>query len=234
MAEEFRLDQVLGDGRHVQRDELILLAGAVAMQRMRHQLLSRAGFSIDQHRDVRLRESTDCAENLLHGRRFADDVFAALQHRGRDFHILFPGMFQRPHRHGHGFVDVEWLGQVLEGATAVGRHGAVQVGVGRHDDHRQLRVLIMHGGQQIQPVDAWHADVADDGVGTLFFQAVQKVLTILEALCMQPGFGQGFFQYPADGLVVIQYPDGVVLAHDCRSCVSANLRLPRALGATGM
>jgi hypothetical protein len=70
--------------------------------------------------------------------------------------------------------------------------------VGRHDDHWQQRVLIMHGGQQVQPVDAGHADVADDGVRTLPLQAVQKVFTILEALCMQPGFGQGFLQYPAD------------------------------------
>ena len=54
MTEEFGLDQILGDGGHVQSDELVLLARAVAMQGMGHQFLARAGFPVDEHGDIGL------------------------------------------------------------------------------------------------------------------------------------------------------------------------------------
>jgi hypothetical protein len=38
-----------------------------------------------------------------------------------------------------GLVDVEGLGQVFEGAALEGRNGGVEVGIGGHDDDRQVR-----------------------------------------------------------------------------------------------
>jgi hypothetical protein len=34
-------------------------------------------------------------------------------------------------------IDIEWLRQVFECTAAIGRHCTVEIGMRRHDDHRQ-------------------------------------------------------------------------------------------------
>jgi len=57
--------------RGVQRDERFGLPRTVLVQRPGDQLLARAGFAGDEHRDAGARQAADGAEYLLHGRRLA-------------------------------------------------------------------------------------------------------------------------------------------------------------------
>ncbi len=74
VAEQFRLDQIVGDRRHVQGDKGVFGARAVAVQGPGHQLLAGAGLAVDQHGDIGVGQPADGAEHLLHGRCLADDV----------------------------------------------------------------------------------------------------------------------------------------------------------------
>ena len=49
-------------------------ARAVIVQRARDELLARARFAGDQHRDARARQTADRAEHLLHRRRAAEQL----------------------------------------------------------------------------------------------------------------------------------------------------------------
>ena len=74
VAEELGLEQVLRDGRRVDRDERPRRARAVPMQRARDELLARARLAGDEHRGVRLRQAADRAEHFLHRRRLAEHL----------------------------------------------------------------------------------------------------------------------------------------------------------------
>ena len=56
MAEQFALDEVVRDRRHVDGDEGPFLALAVIVQRAGDQLLARAGLAVDQHGEVDLHQ----------------------------------------------------------------------------------------------------------------------------------------------------------------------------------
>jgi hypothetical protein len=81
-------------------------------------------------------------------------------------------------------VDIEGLGQVLEGALLVGGDGAVEVRVRGGDDHRHVRVLLADATQQFDAVDAGHANVADHHVRLLPREAPQHAFRVLEAFLL--------------------------------------------------
>ncbi len=110
-------------------------------------------------------------------------------------------------------VDIEWLGQVFERPSLVGRDSAVQVRVRGHDDHRQARVLLANPRQQVQAAGAGHADVGDDHIGLLASQAAHHPVGAVEALGGHAFLLQGFLQDPADRTVVIDDPDSFTTAH---------------------
>ncbi len=224
VAEQFRLHQVSRNRRHVQGDKRFLGARAVPMQGLGHQFLAGAGLAVDQHRDVGVGQAADGAKHFLHGRRLADDFGGADIVVGH-FHVLvlgFPGVGQRAFGGGHRLVDIEGLGQVLEGAALVGGHGAVQVRVGGGDNHRQARVGLGDARQQFQAVDAGHADIADDGVGSVLVEFSHQCFAAVKGLGHDVGLVQGFFQDPADGPVVIHDPYGLCRTHCCCSMVAAS------------
>ena len=74
VAEELALEQLLGDGRAVDGDEALRAALAVVMDGAGDQFLARAALAGDHDRRVAVRDAADHLEDLLHGRRFADDA----------------------------------------------------------------------------------------------------------------------------------------------------------------
>ncbi len=104
-------------------------------------------------------------------------------------------------------VDVERLGQVLEGAALIGRHGTAEIGVRRHHDDRQFGMGVVHPPQQIETRLPGHADVGDQHVGCVVAQRGQRRLGGIERLRHHAAVLQRALQYPADGGVVIDQPD---------------------------
>ena len=140
VAEQFRFQQVAGDGRSVQGNEGFVGARTVAMQRPRHQFLAGAGFAVDQHRDVGAGQTANGAEYLLHGRRLTDDL-GGFAFGFRVLYRLAAVLIDGALHQVHGLIHVEGLGHVFEGAALIGGYRTVQIGVGGHDDHRNAGVL---------------------------------------------------------------------------------------------
>ena len=181
MTEQLGFHQVLGNRRHVQRDERRCRAWAVAVQRMGHQLLAGTRFAIDQHGDVGMAEATDGAEHLLHRRCLAYDLRCVMTVGRLLLVLLFLGVLVGALDQRHGVVDVERLGRYSK-APPVGSHRAVQVGVRGHDDHRQARVLLADLREHVQAAEAGHADVGDDHIRLLAGEAGQHAVSAVEAL----------------------------------------------------
>ena len=177
------------------------------------QLLAGPGFAVDQHGDVGVGQPANGAEHLLHRRRLADDLGRARLGGGGGQALLFLGMLEGALDQRHGLVDVERLGQVLEGAALVAGYRAVQVGVRGHDDHRQARVQLADACQQVEAAGPGHADVGDDHVRLLASQAGEYTVGTVETLGGHAFLLQGLFQYPADGTIVVDNPDGFTAAH---------------------
>src|SRR5262249_36911942 len=74
VAEELGFEQVLGHRCSVDRDERLLGARTMTVQRARHKLLSGSRLSGDEHRSARLREPSDRAKHFLHRRRLAENL----------------------------------------------------------------------------------------------------------------------------------------------------------------
>ncbi|MCY1403620.1 hypothetical protein D9M71_188080 [compost metagenome] len=184
------------------------------MQGVGNQFFTSAGLAIDQYRDVGMAQAPDGAKDFLHRRCFTDDFRSAGQ-AGHHFQaLLLLGMLIGTFDQRNRFIHVEWLWQVLEGAALVGRHRAVQVRMGGHDDHRQTRVLFANASQQVQATGARHADIGNDHIRLLPSQAAHHAIGTVEALGGHAFLLQGFFQDPADGTVVIDDPDSFTTAHD--------------------
>ena len=137
-------------------------------------------------------------KHLLHGRRFADDFRGGGQRRRHGQALLFLGVLIGALDQGHGVINIKRFGQVFECPALVGRHCAVQVGMSRHDDHRQARVLLADFGEQVQAAGTGHADIGNDHVRLLASQSAHDPIGTVETLCGHAFLLQGFFQDPAD------------------------------------
>jgi len=216
VAEKFRFNQVAGNGGHVQRDKGAVIPGAVIMQGARHQFLTRAALTVDEHRYIGMGQPANGPENLLHGGGFPND----LRILAPGFHVGCPAggatlaaVFNGAAEQFQGLVHVKGFGQVLEGARLIGRDGAVQIRVGGHDDNRHIRVILPDGFEKTDAVNAGHSDVADDRIRDFCFQARQHAFPGLETDGGHAGLGQRTVENPADAPVVVDDPDSRVLSH---------------------
>ena len=81
VAEELALHQVFGNRAAVDRDEGQLGAGAAGVDHPRGELLAAAGFAVDEHRRLALREPLDHVADVQHRRRFAEQAVARRRRR---------------------------------------------------------------------------------------------------------------------------------------------------------
>ena len=78
MAEEFRVNQFLGQGAAVHHEEGVLPAGAVLVDDARHTLLAHAAFSLNEHTQAGGGKLHGRLQRLVQGRIVADDVILVL------------------------------------------------------------------------------------------------------------------------------------------------------------
>jgi len=186
------------------------LRGLVAVQRARDELLAGAGFAVDQHGRVRLGKPADGAEHLLHRRRLTEDFGGdGLDRRCTD---LGRALRQRPAYQRHGLIDVERFRQIFEGAALEGRHRRIEVGIGGHDDDRQVGVILLDLAQQVEAAGAGHADVGNQHARQLSRrQRRQRLVGRAEAGALDAFASERLFQHPADRAVVVDDPDSIHL-----------------------
>ena len=213
VAEQFAFQQILGNGRRVDRHERPTGHGRVLVQRASHQFLARARFAGDQHRHRALAQTTNRAKHVLHRRCLTEDFGrSGLTLFG---HLLALAFFDRAADQLHGLGQIERLGQVFERTALQCGDGAVKIRIRRHDDHRQAGLQFAQLLQKLQARATGHPDVADQHLRAAVFrvtgryvgQRVQHLARVREAAGGQILARQCFFQDEADRGVVIYYPD---------------------------
>ena len=152
------------------------------------EFFARARFAIDENRDIRLRKPADCAKYFLHGRCFTDDFLRFFGNFGLARALLFARVFESPEGHRHGFVYIEWLGEIFECTAAVGGHSTIKIGMGSHDNYGQLGEARVDGRKQFKAADAWHANITNDCVGLHLFEPVKKIVAIVKRFGCQTAF----------------------------------------------
>ena len=150
MAEQFRFQQIRGEGGRVERHEGLARARTMAVQSARHEFLARARFARDQNRHAGAGQSADRAEHLLHGYRLAQKLRDAAPRGlsvGRQIGLL-RGAAHEVDR----LVDVKGFGQVFECAALIGRDRCVQIRMRGHDDDRQSGARDLDFLEQSKPL----------------------------------------------------------------------------------
>ena len=139
------------------------------MKRARRELLAGAGLAAQQH-DLRMgRQALNQAEDFLH-RRAAAEHPAELQ-LPRDLaleghHLGAPLELEADvDEHLAQAIEIKRLGQVLAGAELDRFDGAVDRGVGGHEDHFAARVGGANLPQQVEAVHVGHPQVDHREIG---------------------------------------------------------------------
>ena len=155
VAEQLRLEQVLGHRAAVDRDERLILARARAMNRAREQLLARARFAGDQHARLGIRDHARLLQAAFHRGAARDDLGAplvgALRH-ARDFHGALDVLEQ--------LLLVDGLRQEAERAALRRFDGIGNRPVRREQQHAEAGPLALDLLQQLDPVHVVHAQIA--------------------------------------------------------------------------
>src|SRR5207247_8611067 len=118
VAEQLRLDERLDDRRRVDRDERLVSARPLPVDRARDELLARPALPRDEHRRRRARDLGDHPAELLHRRVLAHDLLGLLgpgELRAQEGHLaLERALLESAANELEELVLLEGLRQVIE------------------------------------------------------------------------------------------------------------------------
>ncbi|CCX85391.1 putative uncharacterized protein [Parasutterella excrementihominis CAG:233] len=143
------------------------------MKRSGYNFLAGAGFSGQKDGCLALRQTSDSAEDFLHGRRLTDDFGSSLFSRSLFFFLT---LFRCTPYEFNRFIDVERFGKIFERTALETCHGTVQIRIGRHDDDRKFWVGLLNFGEHFQAAFARHMNVTQNQGGLFFLDRLQHRL----------------------------------------------------------
>jgi hypothetical protein len=179
VPEELTLEQRLGQRAAVDRGERPLAARGALVDPARHDLLAGAALAGDEHGAVGRRDRLGQSQRLTPGARAAGRrhhaaTIATLDLLGQALVLgAQRARLERAAHDRHQLVVAERLLEVVERAIVDGLDGALQRRLRRHQHHGEAGVQRPRRGEQLQPVHAGHAHVADDDVGTQLREPLQ-------------------------------------------------------------
>ncbi len=165
VPEQLRLQQVLRDRAAVDRHESLRLARARGVDQASDQFLARTALTCDQHRGRMLGHFGAELDGLTHAGALRDDLGIPLVRldalaQPRDLAAQLLSLFRLLERE-NDLGGGEGLRQVVVGSLLHRLDGQVAAAVGGDRDHQPLPVvLLLILLQELQPIDARHADVA--------------------------------------------------------------------------
>ena len=208
MTEEFAFQQLRRDGRRVHGHKRPARALAVIMDRPGDQFLARAALAVDQDGGVALGDPADGLVDLLHRGRVPDQPAFVLLADLRAEHVHLERQATHidrlPHQDVH-LVEIEGLGDVIEGAATHGLDGVLHGRLCRHDDDRNGAPAGLDLFERLEPAHARHADVHERDRDVALADPLQGLRRVLRQRRLHPVLFQGLLQHPADAFVVIDY-----------------------------
>ena len=170
VAEQGGFQHVVRDRRAVDGHEGLAGARRALVNVARQHFLAGAGLAGDQHGGIAARHPGGQFQQLAAGRLLGHRAVILVQGQ----HAVGVARHQIEQRLG-----LERLEQVVGGALAHGVHRALDGAEGGHQQHRQLRLLLADGDQQLVAVHARHVHVADHQRVAVLFQGQQRLFGIL-------------------------------------------------------
>ncbi len=203
MAEEFAFEQVLRDGRAIDRDVGLVDADAVLVDRARDEFLAGAAFAGDENGRAGRRDLADELVDLLHRGRIADDGLVAfvgteLGREGNDLlHRVRGG--ERLGEQDFQLGDVERLEHVIIRAALHRLDRGLRRAVGGHHHDDLLRIHLAQFFQRVEAALLAHADVHHDQVGMMLARKPDAFVARFGA----QDFQRLLVQQPAEGIMDI-------------------------------
>ena len=222
MAEELALDQLARDRRHVHGDEGSAPALAIVMQGAGRQLLAGARFAEDHHRQVGRHQPRHDPVDVLHGGRAADKR-QGLGERCRIPGLRRLGAAESPLDQRNQLVEVEGLGQIVEGAALGGAHRRQQRVLGAHGDDAQIRAPLADAGNEVEAVAVGHDHIGDDEIAGPFADPLPQGCRLVGAAHLVAQPAQRLIQDDADRPIVVGDQNGSSV-HDCSSSAAFGRR----------
>ena len=210
VAEELALQQVLGYGAAVDRDESSVGAQALLVDRTRDHALAGAAFATDQHRAVGRCHLGDQAVEHPHQRRHrgarvvapADDQLAqrfVLAAQAAHVGNLHQALRQ--------FVRAHRLDHVVEGAGLHGLDRGVHRRVGRHHDEGGVDPGSARIAHHLDAGQVGHVDVAQGHLHIALGQPQQRLAAAAGHFDRVAGAGHAGGEDLADGRLVVDDED---------------------------
>ena len=168
MAEEFALQQSLGEGGAVHGHEGLGCSWAIAMDGASDQFLARAGLARNQHGSVGWRDTCDALADIAHGLAFAINLGGSFQ----PHHCIFQQdvLAQKPralagaaHR-GADHLGLKGFGQKVESALPHAFDGQFDGGHRGQKNHGNRRIDLVSGRKNRQPLSIRHLLISDHAV----------------------------------------------------------------------
>ena len=218
VAEQLGLEQRVGEGGAVDRDERFAVARAAVVERAGDQLLAGAGLAEEQDRRVARRDRVEAVHHPAHDGRATDDLFGRIQARELQARLAQLAL----NRHlGRDPLDAQRdvfagkrLPEVVVGAFPDGRDGLVNLGEGGHQDHDRGRPPFPHQPEQRQAIELREPDVGQHDVDRQRRHELQGLLSVVRGVHLVTGVAQHLRARQVEiGLVVDQQdaeraPDG--------------------------
>jgi len=173
MTEQLAFHQILGHRPRIERDDPLVLAGAVLMNGLSDQLLARAALAADQHRGIGGSDALEPIDQLLHLVAGVDDAFetkAFVQSLGQ-FQILAAELdgIDRAGKHRSEPIRADRFFQKVERPQL---HGLDRLGNRRvpgHQNHRTSGQQLPGATQQLHPIHFVHHQIGDHHVVDVLF-----------------------------------------------------------------
>ncbi len=163
VTEQFRLDEIARNRRHIDGDEGTVSPLAIIVQCPRNQFLAGSRLAGDHQRQVRLHQPGKHAVDFLHRGGASDERHAVL---GIVVEFRRPPLRfgERPADNADQLRQIERLRQIVIGAlfrSLDGRHEGV---LSAHHKHRQIRPSFLDPRQEIEGVLIRHHDIGHDQI----------------------------------------------------------------------
>ncbi len=224
MAEQFAFHHGLGQRTGVDGDEGPVAAAGQIVQGAGDHFLAGAGLAEDQHVGGDAGKRADLLAQALHGRRLthqaAGQLLAVIERHAQAAIVQYQAAQLQCAAHAvEQRLVGEGLFQKIVGAGAHRLHGQRHVAVACNQQYRQLGIALAQLLQQLQAVDAGHADIADHHTRPAHRNSLGQALGIAQADDLEPGQIERLAERLAQMGVVVdqQYlnaaVDGAVAGH---------------------
>ncbi len=218
VAEQLALQDVARDGAAVDGQEPLVAARARTVERVGHQLLAGAAVADDEHAGARGRHQPHLLEEVLHGRRAADDALEAValvEHLAQVRDLLLELLLlDQVHHPLAQLVEIDGFGEVVVGAHPHGFDGGLDGAVGGHQHDAEIDLPLPHLLQEAEPVHAGHAQVADGEAGVIVLvEELEGLPRVVEGTHGEPRLLEGDGHRFAGAGFIVDYQNQGLLGH---------------------